>query len=535
MKRSKKLLILGIVVAALCAVVGVERVVTQHVDSINTTDEVILSLDQGTLTSVSWTYEEETLEFEQTDDVWYDSNDADFPVNQETLEDFLSWFEEVHACFIIDDVEDYSQYGLEDPQCTVTLTTEDEEIVVSIGDYSTMDEQRYIEIGDGKVYLVEEDILEDISTERDDFMQQDEIPSIVTLEEMTVSGKADLDAVYDPDGSYSYTDSYNYYQVEDDGTYLMLDDSLMESYLSSLASLSLTDYVTYTASDVDLSDYGLDDPVYTITVTGTTEVEVETEEDEEDEESSDTDTADTTGDDTSDTNDDGTTEEDAEAEETEVETEDVEVVIYIGLVTETADEEDEDNTVTTYLRVGDSEIIYQLDSSDYDTLSAVTYDDLRPTSVLSADWDEVTGFSFTVDGETYEVTAMDEAEYEETYGTDEEDETEDSSEDSSEDTEEESGYVYLIDEQKIDIDTAMTAVDALTIDSFTDEESGDTLELSITLQMSDEKYSSVAVEIYQYDSEDCLVLVDGEPVGLLERSLMVDLREALTTIVLGLE
>ncbi len=518
---------------ALCAVVGVERAVTQHVDSINTTDEVILSLDQGTLTSVSWTYEEETLEFEQTDNVWYDSNDADFPVNQETLEDFLSWFEEVHACFIIDDVEDYSQYGLEEPQCTVTLTTEDEEIVVSIGDYSTMDEQRYIEIGDGKVYLVEEDILEDISTERDDFMQQDEIPSIDTLDEMTVSGKTDLDAVYDPDGSYSYTDSYNYYQVEDDGTYLMLDDSLVESYLSSLASLILSDYVTYTASDVDLADYGLDDPVYTITVTGTTEVEIEIEEDDADEETSDDETADTTDDGTADIADDGTSVDEADAEETEVETEDVEVVIYIGQVTETANEEDEDDTVTTYLRVGDSEIIYQLDNSDYDTLSAVTYDDLRPTAVLSADWDEVTGISFAVDGETYEVTVMDEAKYEETYGSDEDDEeTEDSSEDSEE---EESGYVYLINEQKINFDTAITAVDALTINSFTNEENGDTLELSMTLQLSDERYSSVEMEIYQYDSEDCLVLVDGEPVGLLERSLMADLREALTTIVLGLE
>ncbi|MCD8231013.1 MAG: DUF4340 domain-containing protein [Clostridiales bacterium] len=375
MKRKKNLVILVVVVAVLCCVIGIEQAVTKHVDSINTTDEVILSFDQDSITNISWTYEEETLTFDQTDDGWCDSDDADFPVNQDTMADFLSWFEEVHACFIIDDVEDYSQYGLEDLQCTITLTTEDGETTVSVGDYSTMDEQRYIEIGDGKVYLVEDDILESITTDRDEFMQNDETPSIVTLEELTVSGRTELDAVYNEEGKYSYTDSYNYYQVEDDGTYLILDDSSVESYLSSLGSLSLTNYVTYTASSADLSDYGLDDPAYTITVTGT--VEVETEEEETEDESEDA-TDETETEDTA-------AEEDDETEAEEVETEDVEFVIYIGVVTEPAEEDGEEDTVTAYARVGDSEIIYQLTTSDYESVRAASYDDLRPTAVVSLD------------------------------------------------------------------------------------------------------------------------------------------------------
>ncbi|MCD8157224.1 MAG: DUF4340 domain-containing protein [Clostridiales bacterium] len=522
MKRKKKLLILVAVVAALCCVIGIEQAVTKHVDSINSTDEIILSMEQGSITNVTWTYEDETLSFEQTDEVWYDSEDADFPVDQDTMADFLSWFEEVHACFIIDDVTDYSQYGLEDPQCTITLTTEDGETVVSVGDYSTMDEQRYIEIGDGKVYLVEDDILETVSTDRDTFMQQDEIPAIVTLEEMTVSGRTELDAVYDPDGTYSYTDSYNYYQV-DGGTYQMLDDSLVESYLSSLASLSLTDYMTYTASaEEDLSIYGLDDPAYTITVTGAAEVETEEEESEEDEESSDAATDEET--------------EDSSAETEEIETEDVEFVLYIGVVTEESEEDGEEDTVTAYLRVGDSEIIYRLETTDYETIRSVSYNNLRPTAVLTADWDTVSGISFTVDGSAYEVSVMDQAEYEETYGTEEETDKESDEEDSEDsETTEEDGYVYLISDQKVEFDAVMSAADALTIDSFTDEESGETLEMSLTLRFPNEEYSSVEVAIYQYDSESCLVAIDGETIGLISRSSMVDLREELTSVVLGLE
>jgi len=45
MKRKKKLLILVAVVAALCCVIGIEQAVTKHVDSINSTDEIILSME----------------------------------------------------------------------------------------------------------------------------------------------------------------------------------------------------------------------------------------------------------------------------------------------------------------------------------------------------------------------------------------------------------------------------------------------------------------------------------------------------------
>ncbi len=504
MKRKKSLIILIAVVVVLCCVIIIEQAVTKHVDSINTTDEIILSIEQDSLTSVTWTYEEETLTFDQTDGVWYDSGDAEFPVDQDKMEDFLSWFEETHATFIIEDVEDYSQYGLEEPQCTITLTTEDGDTTVSVGNYSTMDEQRYIEIGDGKVYLVEEDILESVTTDRDEFMQHDETPSIVTLDSLTVSGEVQLNAVYDEEGKYAYTDSYNYYQVEDDGTYLILDDSLVESYLSSLSYLSLTNYMTYTASSEDLSEYGLDDPAYTITVNGTVEVEAEEEETEE-----------------SDEDEEETEESETETEAVEVETEDVEFVIYIGVVTEEAEDEDEEDTITAYIRVGDSEIIYQLDESDYEALIAVSYDDLRPANVLSLDWDEVTGISFTVDDETYEIDVMDAQEYAETYGTEDE-------------AEEAEGCVYLIDEQEIDLDEVMDAVDELSIDSFTDEADVDTLEMSMTFTLSDEDYSSVEMDIYRYDSESCLVVVDGESVGYVSRSLMVELRECLTSIVLGL-
>ncbi|MCC8162001.1 MAG: DUF4340 domain-containing protein [Lachnospiraceae bacterium] len=516
MRRRRNLIILSVVFFALCGAALLAQSITEHVDSVNTTDEIILTLEQDELTSVSWEYEEDSLEFEKTDDIWYNTGDEDFPVNQDTLAEFLEHFEEVHACFIIEDVEDYSQYGLEEPQCTITLTTEDGDTVVSLGSYSTIDEQRYISIGDDTVYLIEDDLLEYVTTDRDEYMQHDDIPEIEALVELTVAGDATLDAVYDKEGVYSYTQNYNYYNVEN-GNYSVLDDDRVEDYLSALTTLSLTDYVTYTASSEDLSEYGLDDPDYTITLTA--EMAVMDEEDEEE-----------------------TTEEDTsaaeEAEEDDaIETETKEYVLYIGTVV--TDEENEDGVTEVitlaYARVGDSEIIYQLTDEDYETLSANSYDSLRPRAVLSPDWESVTGVSFTMNDATYEVSTMTRGEWNELQEAAAEDSGEGEDTEAEDEDIDEDEIIYLLSEQEIDFDTVMNAANALEIDSFTSEESSSTQELSMTVYLDSENYPSVTITIYQYDGESFLVYLDGEQVGLMERSLMVDLREAVTSIVLGLE
>ena len=55
------------------------------------------------------------------------------------------------------DVTDYAQYGLDDPEAVLHLATEERSYDIKMGAFSKMDEQRYIDIGDGNVYLVGED------------------------------------------------------------------------------------------------------------------------------------------------------------------------------------------------------------------------------------------------------------------------------------------------------------------------------------------------------------------------------------------
>ncbi len=496
MKRKRNLIIMAVVLLALCVIIVVENLVTEHVDSINTTDEIILSVDVGEVTAVSWTYDDESLNFTNTDGTWYDSDDTDFPVLQSEIEEFLGYFEEVHATFIIDDVSNYSQYGLDEPECTVTITDADSDITISMGDYSTMDEQRYISIGDGKVYLIADDLLEYVVTDRDEFMQQDELPSVDTVESLTISGEEDLNIVYDEDGEYLYTDDYDYYLVADE-EYLALDSGEVKDCISELSYITLTDYVTYTASSDDLSEYGLDSPACTVEVTGTTEVE----------------------------NEDG-----------ETETETVSYVLYMGIVYDDSEDsddsddtdEDEEASYTVYIRLDDSEIIYTMEEDRYETFANATYDSLRPDEVLSLDWDDVTGMTISFDGDTYDFEVMLSSEYE---GTDVSDSDDADTDDETSDEDDE--LVYLLDGEEVEFDEIMSAVNSLKYNSFSDEESDDDAELSFTVYLENDNYPSVSVDIYQYDGNSSIVAVDGETVGYIDRSDMVDLREAVTSIVLG--
>ena len=94
------------------------------------------------------------------DERWLYDEDASFPVDSETMAMLLEPFQSFGASFVIEDAENLSQYGLNSPECTIRIDTEEESYTITLGDYSTMDAQRYVSIGDGNVYLVSDDPME---------------------------------------------------------------------------------------------------------------------------------------------------------------------------------------------------------------------------------------------------------------------------------------------------------------------------------------------------------------------------------------
>ena len=462
------------VLLAVFAVVSITAVlVSRHeekVEQIKNSGETILAIPADTVTALSWTNEDGTFSFTKGD-AWTYDDDSAFPVDEDKINELLAQFEDFAAAFVIDDVEDYAQYGLDEPLCTINMTAGEETYTVELGDFSKMDEQRYISIGDGKAYLVSHDPLDEFDAVLRDMILDDTIPAFDTAERITFTGTANYTITYDENGTSICADDVYF----TDGK--PLDTDNVNEWLTALMSLDLTNYVSYNVTDEELQTFGLDEPDLTITL------------------------------DYSSSDEDGT-ETDSGTLVLHLSQNPEELAVYEDAI---AKEEDELPDVTCYARVGDSQIVYQITQAEFDELTAVAYDTLRHQKLFTADFDTVMSIDVTLEGETYTFI----------YNPPEDEDSEDA----------EGNWVY--NGEEFDIFDFRYALRALAAASFTDETPTGQEEISLTLHLGNEDFPTLALALYRYDGENCIATVDGEPVAFVSRSQTVDLVESVRTLTLG--
>lgn len=515
MKRFKKLGILLGIFAVVCIATFALTHYEEKQEQIKTSDAVILEIPGDSVTGLSWSYQDEgSLSFHKEGDTWLYDEDAAFPVSEEKVADILSHFESFGVRFIIEDVEDYSQYGLEDPACTFTITTDDTSHTIRLGSFSKMDEQRYLDIGDGNVYLVSEDPMDYVSSTLSSMIRNDETPGFENVVDIRFEGSENYIIQRLEDSGYSYSDADVYF-TQKSGKYLPLDKSAVTRYLNTIASLDLLTYVTYDATEEELASYGLDQPELSVTVNYTY-----TPEDENGETNPQADPVS----DTCVLHISRNPEELAAAEEAEANGE-------------------EAGDVSTYVRVGDSQIVYELDSVDYDILSAASYDDLRHQEVFWADFDDVTQIDMILEGTTHTLIS----ELTESADSEEpqrlwyyQEEVADPSEESSQETtdatlspEETTEAASEEEDTALDLTDFEDALNALSADSFTSEVPSGKEELRLTLHLDNEAFPTTEIVLYRYNGSSCLAVVDGQSVSLIPRSSVMALVETVQAIVLN--
>ncbi|MDO4281908.1 MAG: DUF4340 domain-containing protein [Peptococcaceae bacterium] len=455
MKRAKRLYILvGILVVLALAVVGSVKY-QAHNEEIAATNETILTINPDDVTSLSWTVDDTTLALYK-DDGWQYDEDAAFPVDADKVESLLSYFDGLTAAFEITDVENEADYGLDAPSCTIEIATDDDTYTIKLGDYSTMDSQRYVSIGDGNVYLVDTDPMEGYDCSLGDLLARDDVPTISEASSLSFIGDEDVSITYEAYSDDS-TDTYNsedVYFVQEDDDKLPLDTARVQSYLNVIAELSLDDYVTYKATDDDLATYGLDDPVLSAEISYSEDDETKT------------------------------------------------FAYSIGQTT--AENDDGEEETTSYLRIGDSSIIYKLSADSADALLAAGADDFRHQEIFSGDFADVTEIQASVDGENYTLTSE----------------------------EADDARTFSYDDEEIDTSDLQSALEALSVTEFTDEDASGEEELALTLRLDKEGVPEVTMTFYRIDGESCLAVIDGKTVGHVSRAAVIDLAEALRAIVL---
>lgn len=499
MKRFKRLGILVIVfVVVLGATVWLGNY-EEKKEQIQNSDEIILSIDPDAVTSLSWEYEDTSFALHQGDGWVYDADEA-FPVDGETVTQLLEIFQNFGASFIIQEPESLDQYGLEEPTCTIYISTEAQTYTIKLGDESKMDAQRYVDIGDGNVYLVSEDPFESYQLTLSDLIDHDEMPEFETVTLLTFQGTENY-TIRSEEESTTYDEDDLYYTQDDKP----VDPDLVTSYLNNITDLNPTDYVTYNATAEELTEYGMDDPELTVTVNYTYSVE----------------------------SDDGETEKDT-------------FVLHISrnqeeLAAAQEAEDGEETEISAYVRVGESQIVYQISQDAYNLLMEASYDDLRHQQIFWGDVEQITQVDVTLEGQEHTLvrettedeqtlwrfagdTAQSQSE-DETAATEETAATQEATQDTAETEPEE--------EDTLDLSAFQNALTALSADSFTDELPTDKEEIQVTLHLDNENVPEVTLTFYRDNGSQCLVQVDGKSTALVKRSTVMTLVEAVQEMVLG--
>ncbi len=529
-KKTVKLVSAVVILGVLCAAYeGVNFYVTSQEEKEteeNDTSVDLVSLEADDITAVSFTADQNEVEFDKKDDSWTEKSDANFPVNQDTVDSAVKGVASLTADQEISDVEDMSQYDLDNPQNTITLTTADGDTSLQIGMESS-NNQYYVKKADDdkNVYLVSSTSIEPFMGTLYDFAESGTFPSVTSA---TIT-----DVKVDKENSYELTqDADNlFWNVSDGKTTEKADTTKAGTVTSAVGSLAYDKFVDYNCTDD--SKYGFDDPYAVITVKYTEEEAVESDEDSEADEN-DSEATDEAATDTSEDAD--ASDEDSSEDEQETQTVEKTLTIYVG------DETGDDR----YVKVDDSKEVYTitkdsltdiLDStmSDFYNLSVsyVSVNDLDSLEVQSAEGDHtiniVTETVKAEDEDTTDDTDSDTTDESSTETSDESSTDTDSSDESSSDDEEETTTTtYKLDGEDLDESTFttfynklinMTAQERLT-EEYTPE--GDP---AYTFIFKDKDGKETTVKYYEYDTNFYAAVVEDK-VYLVNKMNVKDLDEA---------
>ena len=449
MKRARTLkILLGVLVALIIGTIVVIKI-GEYRERMETYEEVVFSFDADKVERFSFSLAA-TAHCDLTKDkngIWLLDKEVQYPINQELVAELLDCINNYEAKFKIVNPE-LSVYGLDRPEHTATITIGGESRTISFGDKSPIEGERYFMVGDGFVYIAKEDVAEKFEVDNNDLMAFEKFPDVKQFTGLRILGANNLEVIYKENAGYCYSDSFVYY-TKVYGQYMPCSSKYVESTIDAVWK-ALTDYyATYDIKDEDLDTYNLREPELTV------EISYLDENDEEHME-----------------------------------------IVYMSPRTISG--------AKFFHRVGSKYIIHMNDEN-YDKFLNASYNTLRPSEMVLADWNTVKQVIVNIDGEraTFDVQK------------------------------DGSKTLFFMDGEEVDLDAFSRDVNKLDYVEFLDSADLKSKEGEIKFIFDNEKWPSMTCEIYKYSGNACVIKVDGRITGTVLREDCVKVIEELNAVILG--
>lgn len=449
MKRARTLkILLGVLVVLIIGTIVVIKI-GEYRERMETYEEVVFSFDADKVERFSFSLAA-TAHCDLTKDkngIWLLDKEVQYPINQELVAELLDCINNYEAKFKIVNPE-LSVYGLDRPEHSATITIDGVSRTISFGDKSPIEGERYFMVGDGFVYIAKEDVAEKFEVDNNDLMAFEKFPDVKQFTGLRILGANELEVIYKENAGYCYSDSFVYY-TKVGGQYMPCSSKYVENTIGAVWK-ALTDYyATYDIKDEDLDTYNLRNPELTVQISYL---------DENDEEH----------------------------------------MEIINMSPRTI------SGAKFFHRIGSKYIIHMNDEN-YEKFLNASYNTLRPSEMVLADWNTVKQVIVNIGGEraTFDVQK------------------------------EGSKTLFFMDGEEVDLDAFSRDVNDLEYVEFLDSADLKAKEGEIKFIFDNEKWPTMTCEIYKYNGSTCVIKVDGKLTGTVLREDCVKVIEELNSVILG--
>lgn len=529
MKKKSMNLITAVAVLVVLsgAYVGVKTYVAKQEEKENAEEEEektqVFSISSEDVQSIKFVIDKKEVTFEKNNDEWVKSDERDFPVDQDKLIEAIGSLNKVEADRVLDNVTDTTEYGLDDPTNTITITDKDgKETVLHVGMENASTSQYYVENGEdeSKIYVVADSVFQPFMKTLYDYAKAGTFP---VIDSSTVSNVT----VDENDDSYTLTkdDNTGLWNIQDKDGAEKADSAKVSSLTSSIASIAYGSFVNYNCKD--LSEYGLDKPYGTITIDYQEKVEEKSDpsEDGDASEENSTDEQDTTEDkedisatDSTEDKDDASavdsTEEDTsvtDSSDTQTRMVNREMTILVG------DQSDDDGR---YVMVNNSKEIYTISNDTLSVFLGKTKEDFWDMTVSYLSVNNLESLQAEYQGETHVIDVSRET-------------SEDNSGDDSSTTST-TTLSYQLDGTELDDSTPFTTfynkLINMTGQKRLTEKYENNNKSDFDVELEDVDGEKTKVDYYQYDTNFYAAVV-GQKVYLVNKMTVKELIDSYKTLV----
>lgn len=263
-KRGKRLLALsGVLLILAGGTAGLnaynaaqeEKAAQQESEAAQKEDIVAFSIAENALAGFTTFYGGERLSIIREDGTWKVADDSDFPLKQSSIGNMAGALESFVATGTFQS-DAAGEYGLDDPACTITVTSElGEEHVLEIGDKNTVTGEYYLRVDkNDTIYTVASTKAKYFLYTKMQLIDSESFPTISSddITRVTLSdGKA---LIRMPDGTFT----------DQDG--VKVSTSKSGTYLDTLTALSAVDTLDDHIEGEEAAAYGLDEPTLTVRI-----------------------------------------------------------------------------------------------------------------------------------------------------------------------------------------------------------------------------------------------------------------------------